>query len=163
MPRWLIWVGGICLFVAPFLWLPKQPDVSGPAWQTAGRQSGATQGVALVNDQGLTVLYRWSAAGLWRSLDGGRTWIAGGAGLPRSRLDRLDPSDLRRRRSWSGRRSGCVCPWLVAPRIAGFTVRLIAGLPSSCCTGLSISSPNVLSFNLVKKASSAWPEANRSV
>jgi hypothetical protein len=95
MPRWLIWVGGICLFVAPFLWLPKQPDVSGPAWQTAGRQSGATQGVALVNDQGLTVLYRWSAAGLWRSLDGGRTWIAGGAGLPRSRLDRLDLSDLR--------------------------------------------------------------------
>ncbi|MCX7853459.1 MAG: hypothetical protein N2383_11810, partial [Caldilineales bacterium] len=95
MPRWLLWLGGVLLFLAPFLWIPKQPDVSAPVWQATGRQVGAAQGVALVNDQGLTGLYRWSAAGLWRSLDGGRTWIAGGAGLPRSRLDRLELIELR--------------------------------------------------------------------
>lgn len=95
MPRWLLWLGGILLFLAPFLWIPKQPDASGPNWQATGRQVGAAQGVALVNDQGLTGLYRWSAAGLWRSLDGGRTWISGGAGLPRSRLDRLELIELR--------------------------------------------------------------------
>jgi len=93
--RWLLWVGGILLFWAPFLLIPQQPDASGPTWQATGRQLGAAQGVTLVNDQGLTSLYRWSAAGLWRSLDGGRSWIPGGAGLPRTRLGRLELSELR--------------------------------------------------------------------
>lgn len=95
MPRWLLWVGGILLFLTPFLLIPKQPGSFGSGWQATGRQVGAAQGVALVNDQGLTGLYRWSAAGLWRSLDGGLTWIPGGAGLPRSRLDRLELIELR--------------------------------------------------------------------
>ncbi len=93
--RWLLWVGGILLFWTPFLLLPRQPDISGPTWQATGRQLGAVQGVALVVDQGLTGLYRWSAAGLWRSLDGGRSWIPGGAGLPRSRLGRLELIELQ--------------------------------------------------------------------
>ncbi len=93
--HWLLWVGGILLFWAPFLLIPQQPNVSGPTWQATDRQLGAAQGVALVVDQGLTGLYRWSATGLWRSLDGGRSWIPGGAGLPRTRLGRLALIELR--------------------------------------------------------------------
>lgn len=47
------------------------------------------ENAAFSSEKGLTTLYRWSASGLFRSVDEGLSWIAIGQGLPRNNLGEL--------------------------------------------------------------------------
>ena len=53
------------------------------------------KGAAFASDQGLTVVYRWSPSVLLRSLDGARSWVAIGGGLPVDRLGGPALHDLK--------------------------------------------------------------------
>ena len=80
--RWLFWIVGVVLFLSPLgLWRSvhsQQP----PVWHATGADVGPAHRIALASDKGLTVFYRWSQMGLWRSVDGGRSWAQIGVGLP---------------------------------------------------------------------------------
>ena len=80
--RWMYWIAGIVLFLSPLgLWRSSYSQQA-PVWHATGVDVGPAQRIALATDKGLTVFYRWSQMGLWRSVDGGRSWAQIGAGLP---------------------------------------------------------------------------------
>ena len=87
--RWWPWLLGVLIFFAPFMLLPLSQAAKPPAWNNIGQDAGAMEGAAFSSEKGLTTLYRWSAAGLYRSVDEGLGWIAIGDGLPRDNLGKL--------------------------------------------------------------------------
>ena len=98
--RWWLWIGGILLFFLPFAWWPLAQAEEVRNWQPTGRDVGGLVGATFASDQGLTTIYRWSSAGLWRSVDEGRTWTPIGEGLPATAtggitLHTLEPGGAR--------------------------------------------------------------------
>lgn len=92
--RWPFWLAGVLLFLAPLL-LWMQAAANTPVlWQSIAESDTATSGVIFASDQGLTTLYRWSAAGLLRTIDEGRTWAVIGEGLPKTLVGSLALQDL---------------------------------------------------------------------
>ena len=80
--RCLLWLAGVLFFLSPLGLRPLARAGRVPLWQPTGNNLGATTGAAFASDQGLTVVYRWSPSVLLRSLDGARSWVAIGRGLP---------------------------------------------------------------------------------
>lgn len=93
--RWLLWLAGVLFFLAPLGLRPLARAGKLPLWQPTGNNLGAMSGVAFASDQGLTVVYRWSPSVLLRSLDGARSWVAIGRGLPADVLGGPALYDLR--------------------------------------------------------------------
>ncbi len=87
--RWWLWLLGVLIFFAPFALLPLTRAAKPPVWNNIGQETGAMTKAAFSSEKGLTTLYRWSAAGLYRSVDEGLSWIAVGEGLPRNNLGEL--------------------------------------------------------------------------
>ena len=87
--RWWLWLLGVLIFFAPFVLLPFSRAADIPVWNNIGQETGALENATFSSEKGLTTLYRWSAAGLFRSVDEGLSWIAIGQGLPRNSLGEL--------------------------------------------------------------------------
>lgn len=84
--RWWPWLAGVLLFFLPLAFWPRDGAEHSDTWRATGSQVGALQSATFASDQGLMTLYRWSPAGLLRSVDEGRTWIAVGEGLPENAI-----------------------------------------------------------------------------
>ncbi len=92
--RWR-WLVGILLFLSPLLAWPQGAVAPPSAWTATSGDWMAASGAAFASDRGLITLYRWSPAGLQRSVDAGLTWAAVGARLPGSLVGSLLLNDIQ--------------------------------------------------------------------
>lgn len=93
--HWRYWLAGIVLFLSPlFLWAQAR-EGSSAAWTISASDLPAATHATFSSERGLISLYRWSSAGLSRSVDGGLTWAALGEGLPTSVVGSLLLSTIR--------------------------------------------------------------------
>jgi len=93
--RWLAWLLAISVFAAPLLLIPVAASRQSFAWHNIGGKRAHWNGILTAQWEGLTRIYLWSATGsLQRSVDGGTTWTALQAGLPRDHWGRVQLLDV---------------------------------------------------------------------
>lgn len=84
---WL-WLAGL-VFLLPLLALPWAWQDQGKAWTPVSLRGERVTALAVRAGEGLVLHYGVTSQGLQRSIDGGHTWTAFNAGLPRGSLGQI--------------------------------------------------------------------------
>ncbi|MCD6291101.1 MAG: hypothetical protein J7M34_11405, partial [Anaerolineae bacterium] len=84
---------GIAVFLLPLLAWPWAMRNSAAGWQMLGLRGYQVARIQAEGSEGLTLIYAEAGPGLWRTVDGGASWVRVDGGWARDELGRSQLTD----------------------------------------------------------------------